>query len=231
MRTHLFIRADAFSFIVYCGAGGDVFLHHFYWLPVAFTHFHYPLCICNLGFHLRDEHLELFLALLAGVGVDIAGVLFAVGPLGRVAPFKQMVVELGDAAGAGLAPEPHVGLEIGHTRRRICCRCSFLPDCRSALLRRCFADTAVNVRGSGALHVVGDVGVYIQRCRRRHMTQHGRERFHIHAVFQRQGRERMPLRYNYDKPGKPRISRVFGYLARFFILFQTEKSSREVVIS
>ena len=41
----------------------------------------------------------------------------------------------------------------------------------------------------------------------------------------------MPLRYNYDKPEKPRISRIFGYLARFFILFQTEKSSREVVIS
>ena len=43
--------------------------------------------------------------------------------------------------------------------------------------------------------------------------------------------ECVPLRYNYDKPEKPRISRVFGYLARFFILFQTEKSSREVVIS
>ena len=41
----------------------------------------------------------------------------------------------------------------------------------------------------------------------------------------------VPLRYNYDKPEKPRISRIFGYLARFFILFQTEKSSREVVIS
>lgn len=41
----------------------------------------------------------------------------------------------------------------------------------------------------------------------------------------------VPLRYNYDKPEKPRISRVFGYLARFFILFQTEKSSREIVIS
>ena len=41
----------------------------------------------------------------------------------------------------------------------------------------------------------------------------------------------MPLRYNYDKPEKPRTSRVFGYLARFFILFQTEKLSREVVIS
>ena len=45
------------------------------------------------------------------------------------------------------------------------------------------------------------------------------------------GGEGVPLRYNYDKPEKPRISRVFSYLARFFILFQTEKSSREVVIS
>ena len=51
------------------------------------------------------------------------------------------------------------------------------------------------------------------------------------AHFNQQGNVAVPLRYNYDKPGKPRISRVFGYLARFFILFQTEKSSREVVIS
>ena len=41
----------------------------------------------------------------------------------------------------------------------------------------------------------------------------------------------MPLRYNNDKPEKPRIARVFGYQARFFILFQTEKSSQKVVIS
>ena len=52
-----------------------------------------------------------------------------------------------------------------------------------------------------------------------------------HAVGVKQACAAMPLRYNYDKPEKPRISRVFGYLARFFILFQTEKSSREVVIS
>lgn len=49
--------------------------------------------------------------------------------------------------------------------------------------------------------------------------------------FNQQGNVAVPLRYNYDKPEKPRISRVFGYLARLFILFQTEKSSREVVIS
>ena len=57
------------------------------------------------------------------------------------------------------------------------------------------------------------------------------EGFDIHTVFDAACGEGVPLRYNYDKPEKPRISRVFGYLARFFILFQTEKSSREVVIS
>ena len=45
---------------------------------------------------------------------------------------------------------------------------------------------------------------------------------HGNAVCQKKAGAAMPLRYNYDKPEKPRISRVFGYLARFFILFQTE---------
>ena len=54
---------------------------------------------------------------------------------------------------------------------------------------------------------------------------------HRYALFQQQAGAGVPLRYNYDKPEKPRISRAFGYLARLFILFQTEKSSREVVIS
>ena len=52
-----------------------------------------------------------------------------------------------------------------------------------------------------------------------------------HTIGIEQTGTTMPLRYNYDKPEKPRISRAFGYLARFFILFQTGKSSREVVIS
>ena len=50
------------------------------------------------------------------------------------------------------------------------------------------------------------------------------------SLIQQETCTTMPLRYNYDKPEKPRISRVFGYLAMFFILFQTEKSSREVMI-
>ena len=79
--------------------------------------------------------------------------------------------------------------------------------------------------------VGGDMSVGIQREACRVVAQHRGYGFHVHAVLERHRREGVPLRYNYDKPEKPRISRVFGYLARFFILFQTEKSSREVVIS
>ena len=85
--------------------------------------------------------------------------------------------------------------------------------------------------GCAFLHLARDVGVGSQCESRVEMTEHTGYRFHIHAVLECQGRECVPLRYNYDKPEKPRISRVFGYLARFFILFQTEKSSHEVVIS
>ena len=73
------------------------------------------------------------------------------------------------------------------------------------------------------------VGVQREACRK--MPQHARHGLDVHSVLQCQRCEGVPLRYNYDKPEKPRISRAFGYLARFFILFQTEKSSREVVIS
>ena len=73
------------------------------------------------------------------------------------------------------------------------------------------------------------VGIQREACRK--MPQHARHGLDVHTVLQGQRCEGVPLRYNYDKPEKPRISRVFGYLARFFILFQTEKSSREVVIS
>lgn len=44
-----------------------------------------------------------------------------------------------------------------------------------------------------------------------------------HAIGIEQTGAAMPLRYNYDKPEKPRISRVFGYLARFFHPFPNRK--------
>ena len=75
------------------------------------------------------------------------------------------------------------------------------------------------------------MGVGIQREGGVGVAQDTGQRFGVHAAGKGMGGKGVPLRYNYDKPEKPRISRVFGYLARFFILFQTEKSSREVVIS
>ena len=81
------------------------------------------------------------------------------------------------------------------------------------------------------LHLVGDVRIGVEGEPGAEVAQHTGQGFHIYAAGDGHGRECVPLRYNYDKPGKPRISRVFGYQARFFILFQPEKSSREVVIS
>ena len=81
------------------------------------------------------------------------------------------------------------------------------------------------------LVLVEGVGVDVQRGRRLTVSEKPRDRANVRAAGDEQACSRVPLRYNYDKPEKPRISRVFGYLARFFILFQTEKSSREVVIS
>lgn len=52
----------------------------------------------QLPFHLDNRRRQLFLTLLAGVGIDVAGVLFAVDPFGRVVALKQVVVDLADAA-------------------------------------------------------------------------------------------------------------------------------------
>ncbi len=84
---------------------------------------------------------------------------------------------------------------------------------------------------AGPFHLLRDVAVYIQGKGGGMVSQVALHRLYIVSGPERIHGIGVPLRYNYDKPEKPRISRVFGYLARFFILFQTEKSSREVVIS
>ena len=85
----------------------------------------------------------------------------------------------------------------------------------------------------GGCHFRGEIQVRVNVWGGRNVavTQPLLNFFQAYTVCVQQACTAMPLRYNYDKPEKPRISRVFGYLARFFILFQTEKSSREAVIS
>ena len=130
-------------------------------------------------------------------------------------------------------PDPHRDPhgEMSRERRR---GCLSYPLRRSVFFAACshhLCHEITHLFGGALLHLACDVGVGSQREARVEVTKHTRYSFYVHAILQCQGCKRVPLRYNYDKPGKPRISRVFGYLARFFILFQTEKSSREVVIS
>ena len=80
-------------------------------------------------------------------------------------------------------------------------------------------------------HLVADVSVGVEREGDGCVPKGQGQRLEVNFALDGKRGVGVPLRYNYDKPEKPRISRVFGYLARFFILFQTEKSSREVVIS
>ena len=100
----------------------------------------------------------------------------------------------------------------------------------SALFFCFIEDTADHI---GAFLFLGliQMGIDIRCCGQIGMTEEGRYIQQRNILIDEDAGEGVPLRYNYDKPEKPRISRVFGYLARFFILFQTEKSSREVVIS
>ena len=130
--------------------------------------------------------------------IHIPRVLFAVDPRRGVLPLKEVVVDLADAARSGLADFAHVRLKA-NDGGRICLQ-------RRLVREFCFADAAVDLPRSGVLHVVGNVRINVQRRGCGNMAQHGGERFYVHPILQRQGRECVPLRYNYDKPEKPRTS-------------------------
>ena len=99
----------------------------FWRTSIPLAQIHQPLCFRNLGLHLHDQYLQLLLALLAGVGVDVAGMLRPVRPHGRIASLKQVIIEFADAAGAWFPFLPHIGLEVGHTRLFRLGRGSFPP--------------------------------------------------------------------------------------------------------
>ena len=124
-----------------------------------------------LGVQLLDEHFQFLLTFLTGMGVDTFGVLRAVRPGGRVAALEEVVVDLSNAAGPRLSGAPHDRLEVSE---RICL---------TRVLRHLIAQASVDLGGGFVQHVTGDVGVDIQRCRRRHMTQHGGEGFDVHTIF------------------------------------------------
>ena len=60
------------------------------------------------------------------------------------------------------------------------------------------------------------------------VAQHPGHRFHVHSVLQGQGGERVPLRYNYDKPEKPRRIKGFEVFSLVFSSFSKPKNHTEI---
>ena len=73
------------------------------------------------------------------------------------------------------------------------------------------------------LGVSGDMGVGVQRKARGVVPEHTADRFYVHAVLQGHRREGVPLRYNYDKPEKPRRIKGFEVFSLVFHPFPNRK--------
>ena len=70
------------------------------------------------------------------------------------------------------------------------------------------------------------VGVQRKPCRK--MPQHARYGLDVHAVLQCQRCEGVPLRYNYDKPEKPRRIKGFEVFSLVFSSFSKPKNHTEI---
>ena len=77
-------------------------------------------------------------------------------------------------------------------------------------------------------HLRRGVGVSVQREARRVMTQRTGQRFHVYPAFQGQRGEGVPLRYNYDKPEKPRRIKGFEVFSLVFSSFSKPKNHTEI---
>ena len=108
----------------------------------------------DLRLHLEDQLLQLLLALLLRVSVDIPGVLFAVRPDGGVSSLPEVFFDLLEVAG----PWPAAGgLDGGELRLRA--GGIFFLSSRCRLYAR---DPLVDTHRRLPPHLVGDVGVGIQ---------------------------------------------------------------------
>ena len=74
----------------------------------------------------------------------------------------------------------------------------------------------------------GHMGVGVQGEPGAVVAQHAGDGFHIHSVLQGQGCESVPLRYNYDKPEKPRRIKGFEVFSLIFSSFSKPKNHTEI---
>ena len=81
--------------------------------------------------------------------------------------------------------------------------------------------------GCAFLHLACDVSVGSQCEACVEVTKHTGHCFHVHAILERQRCECVPLRYNYDKPEKPRRIKGFEVFSLVFSSFFKPKNHTE----
>ena len=82
--------------------------------------------------------------------------------------------------------------------------------------------------GCAFLHLPCDVGVGAKGKPCVKVTEHTRYRFYVHAILECQRCECVPLRYNYDKPEKPRRIKGFEVFSLIFSSFSKPKNHTEI---
>ena len=73
----------------------------------------------------------------------------------------------------------------------------------------CFGDSLVDFHRRSLPHIVGDMGVSIQRGGAGHMAQDSGQRLDVHLVGQGVGGEGVPILYSKDKTENPHKSKGF----------------------
>ena len=79
-----------------------------------------------------------------------------------------------------------------------------------------------------ALPLLRRMGVHVERHRCRGVTQHVLQRLYVRADGDRNGGQGVPLRYNYDKPEKPRRIKGFEVFSLVFSSFSKPKNHTEI---
>ena len=103
-----------------------------------------------------------------------------------------------------------------------------MSSCSSVFLLQYPFHKTAHLLSRAFLHLAGGVRVSAQGEARIIVTQHVGHCFHVHAVLQSDGRECVPLRYNYDKPEKPRRIKGFEVFSLVFSSFSKPKNHTEI---
>ena len=120
----------------------------------------------------------------------------------------------------------HTTQKMQRTGREVPARCAVLLSLGWDLPYLCHE--VAHGLGGFVLLLPGGVGVGAEGEPCVVVAQNGGDSLDIDAVLEGQGGEGMPLRYNYDKPEKPRRIKVFEVFSLVFSSFSKPKNHTEI---